>query len=78
MPRIKCCAACKDKLERVRITGRSEPAYILEELQEEPKPGPCPLCFATAHLSLYELTRRQLRYSRRSGGGEREKAGGAR
>lgn len=63
MPRIKCCAACKEKLEL---------------LQEEPKPGPCPLCFTTAHLSLYELTRRQVRYSRRSGGGEREKAGGAR
>lgn len=76
MPRIKCCAACADKLARVRQPGKISTAYILEELQEEPKPGPCPLCFATAHLSMYELTRRTVRYTRQSGGGERKRAGG--
>ena len=76
MPRIKCCAACADKLARVRQPGKNSTAYILEELQEEPKPGPCPLCFSTAHLSSYELTRRTVRYTRQSGGGERKRAGG--
>lgn len=76
MPRIKCCAACKEKLERVRQPGRNEPAYIITEQPEEPKPGPCPLCFTVAHLSCYELTRCQVRYTRRRGGGERERAGG--
>lgn len=78
MPRIKCCAACADKLARVRQPGKISTAYILEELQEEPKPGACPLCMKPAHLSCYELTRRAVRYTRQSGGGEREEAGGRR
>lgn len=78
MPLIKCCAGCKGKLEKVKLPGRQETAYILTELQEEPKSGVCPLCMKPAHLSCYELTRRQVRYARRSGGGEREKARGAR
>ena len=76
MPLIKCCAGCADKLKRVRQPGVNSPADILTDLQEEPKPGVCPLCMKPAHLSFYELTRRQVRYARRSGGGERERAGG--
>ena len=38
----------------------------------------CPICGRFAHLGLYEMTRNELpRYRRRTGGGERERAGGA-
>lgn len=78
MPIVKCCAGCADKLKTVKQAGSTASAYIVEEMREEPKPGMCPLCFTVAHLSLYDLARRQVRYTRRSGGGEREKARGSR
>ena len=73
---VKCCAGCAEKLSKVGPAGRNTPNYILVELGEEPRPTVCPLCFTPAHLSRYELTRRPVRYARRNGGGERERARG--
>jgi hypothetical protein len=36
--------------------------------------GTCPLCWQYTATQIYELTTRQPRYTRRSGGGERERA----
>lgn len=68
MPRIKCCASCKEKLEE---------RYIMIDLERTGK-GKCPYCFQETPLILYEISQRKQRYRRQSGGGEREKAGGAR
>lgn len=37
--------------------------------------GVCPLCYQTAPTQIWEITHRVTHYVRRSGGGEREKAG---
>ena len=37
--------------------------------------GVCTLCYQTAPTQIWEITPRVTRYVRRSGGGEREKAG---
>ena len=37
--------------------------------------GVCPLCYQTAPTQIWEIAPRVTRYVRRSGGGEREKAG---
>lgn len=65
---IRCCTRCAKKLEE---------RYIVETIGGGAADR-CPLCFQTGNVALRELTPRKARYTRRTGGGEREKAGGGR
>lgn len=62
---IRCCEDCARKLAE---------KYILVD---EPgrTAGQCPLCWRQGQTALYETSPRRPRRIRRTGGGEREKAG---
>ena len=75
---VRYCVGCIEKLRGIRIAGTDKPRYWVDELPEPPRPGNCPICGRFAHLGLYEMSRNELpRYRRQTGGGERERAGGA-
>lgn len=74
---VRYCEGCLDKLRGIQITGTNRPAYTLIEQPGEARPGTCPICFRYAFMGSYELIRNaRPRYTRRSGGGERARAGG--
>lgn len=64
----RCCTRCAKKLEK---------KYIVEP-PDGGRPDVCPLCFQLGDVALREITPRRPRYTRRTGGGEREKASGGR
>lgn len=37
--------------------------------------GVCPMCYRTTATQIWEITPRRMRYTQRTGGGERKKAG---
>lgn len=63
---IRCCAGCASKLEHF---------YRLIETDEEDRPGFCPLCQRVFVLSRYQMKPIKFSYTKRSGGGERARAG---
>ena len=63
---IRCCAGCANKLEHF---------YRLIETDEEDRPGFCPLCQRGFVLSRYQMKPIKFSYTKRSGGGERARAG---
>lgn len=73
---VRYCVACIDKLRDIRIAGTDKPRYHIEELEELPRGGQCPLCGQYAHMGVYILTRNAAPvYRKKTGGGERRRAG---
>lgn len=68
MPVITCCRQCAKKLEL---------HYIMVD-RERMGEARCPMCFQFRPLLRFEITPRKRRFARRSGGGERKRAGGDR
>ena len=65
---VTCCAGCAQKLERI---------YDIVERPEDVPAGICSLCMNYYHLAKYDIRRRKRQYRVRSGGGERDRAGGS-
>lgn len=68
---VRLCPACAEKLEKGC-------GYIIMELDEPLRRCRCTLA-CDGHggeLALYRVVKRKQRYQRRSGGGERARAGG--
>lgn len=62
---IRCCAECAKKIEQ---------RYIVQA-EGSTETGGCPFCYGVKTLGRYEITPRKKRYNRRTGGGERHRAG---
>ncbi len=66
----RMCAACAEKIGA---------AYIVSEMPGSGIAGFCPLCGRLSEVQLFEVSPRRTRNrQRRTGGGERSRAGGGR
>lgn len=61
----RLCKRCAAKLEDKYIVTPEGGVTI----------GICPMCYSTAATQIWEITPRRTRYTTRTGGGERKKAG---
>ena len=69
---IRCCKSCAKKLESPGPRG--DQGYIVTP-EGGALNGVCQLCFTQTVTQIWEITPRRPRYARRSGGGERDRAG---
>ena len=65
---MRLCARCERKI--------TEHYYTVEVMGSATERGTCAMCGRTGYFACFEFSPRRAVYKRRTGGGERQRAGG--
>lgn len=72
---LSLCAGCAAKMDPGLFGQMGRSTYHLREVPGSARTDRCAICQQHFHLSQYELQPVRIQYRKRTGGGERAKAG---